>query len=183
MSQVGDMTRQTSSKTLSSSERSFQSHVALITGATRGIGLAIARSLATKGCNLIVTGRDHSALDRISRELSRLEIQVLAQPCDIRDPDSVDDLFRSLRRQFKHLDILINNAGIAHANLPVERLPFPVWKSVIEISLRGEDPPNLIRDPAKNRLVHVDVIEKLVKTGELKNHVPTIVYVKSGVVE
>src|SRR5207247_8304668 len=59
------------------------------------------------------------------------------QPCDIRDPDSVDDLFRSLRRQFKHLDILINNAGIAHANLPVERLPFPVWKSVIETNLDG----------------------------------------------
>ena len=131
------MTRQTSSKPLSRPERSLQGQAALITGATRGIGLAIARALAAKGCNLIVTGRDQSALDRISRELSRLEIQVLAQPCDIRDPDSVDGLFRSLRRQFKHLDILINNAGIAHANLPVKRLPFPVWKSVIETNLDG----------------------------------------------
>src|SRR5205807_5668130 len=131
------MRRQTSSKTLSRSERSLQGQVALITGATRGIGLAITRSLAAKGCHLIITGRDQNALVQISRELSRLEIQVLAQPCDVRDPDSVDDLFRSLRRQFKRLDILINNAGIAHANLPVERLPFPVWKSVIETNLDG----------------------------------------------
>ncbi len=109
----------------------------MITGATRGIGLALARALAAKGCNLVVAGRDQSALARISRELSRLEIQVLAQPCDVRAPDSVDDLFRSLRRRFKRLDILINNAGIAHANLPVERLPFPVWNGVIETNLHG----------------------------------------------
>jgi NAD(P)-dependent dehydrogenase (short-subunit alcohol dehydrogenase family) len=137
MSHAGDMTRQTSTKTRSRPERSLQGQVALITGATRGIGLAIARALATKGCNLVITGRDQTALGRISRELSRLEIKLLSQPCDVRAPDSVDDLFRSLRRQFKRLDILINNAGIAHANLPVERLPYPVWKSVIETNLHG----------------------------------------------
>jgi NAD(P)-dependent dehydrogenase (short-subunit alcohol dehydrogenase family) len=131
------MKRQTSTKTLSRPEKSLQGQAALITGATRGIGLAIARALAAKGCNLVVTGRDQSALARISRELSRLKIQVLALPCDVRDPDSVDDLFRSLRRQFKHLDILVNNAGVAHANLPIERLPFPFWKDVIETNLNG----------------------------------------------
>src|SRR5256885_15037302 len=119
------MKRQTSTKTLSRPEKSLQGQAALITGATRGIGLAIARALAAKGCNLVVTGRDQSALARISRELSRLKIQVLALPCDVRDPDSVDDLFRSLRRQFKHLDILVNNAGVAHANLPSNVSPFP----------------------------------------------------------
>lgn len=58
-----------------------------------------------------------------------------------------------------------------------------LWKSAIETCLKGEDPPNLIRDPAKNRLVHVDVIEKLVQKGELTDHVPRIVYVKTGIVE
>lgn len=52
-----------------------------------------------------------------------------------------------------------------------------LWKSAIEACLGGEDPPNLIRDPAKNRRVHVDVIEKLVKAGELTDHVPKIVHV------
>ena len=52
-----------------------------------------------------------------------------------------------------------------------------LWLGAIERSLRGEDPPNLIRDAAQNRLVHVDVVERLVKTGEIRNHVPSIVHV------
>jgi NAD(P)-dependent dehydrogenase (short-subunit alcohol dehydrogenase family) len=111
--------------------------VALITGATRGIGLAIAHALAAEGCTLILAARDASALTRVGRELARAKIRVLEQVCDVRDPHSVDDLFRAVRREFKQLDILINNAGIAHANLPVEKLPFPVWKSVMETNLDG----------------------------------------------
>jgi meso-butanediol dehydrogenase/(S,S)-butanediol dehydrogenase/diacetyl reductase len=110
---------------------------ALITGASRGIGLAIARALAAESCNLILTSRDEKALARISRELSRKKIRILTHPCDVRDPYSVDDLCRSIRREFRRLDILINNAGIAHANLPVEKLPFPVWKDVMATNLDG----------------------------------------------
>lgn len=115
----------------------LRAHVALITGATRGIGLAIARALAFEGADLILTGRDAAALSRVSRKLARPKIRILAHPCDVRDPHSVDALFRAARRQFKRLDILINNAGIAHANLPVEKLPFPVWKDVLETNLDG----------------------------------------------
>jgi NAD(P)-dependent dehydrogenase (short-subunit alcohol dehydrogenase family) len=111
--------------------------VALITGATRGIGLAIARALASEGCNLILTARDEKALNRLSRELASAKIRVLAHSCDVRDPHSVDAVFRAIRRQFPGLDILINNAGIAHPNLPVEKLPFPVWKDVLETNLDG----------------------------------------------
>jgi NAD(P)-dependent dehydrogenase (short-subunit alcohol dehydrogenase family) len=112
-------------------------HIALITGASRGIGLAIARALAAEGCNLILTARDESALKKISRELDSKKIRILTHACDVRDPHSVDDLFRAIRREFRRLDILINNAGISHANLPVEKLPFPVWKDVLETNLDG----------------------------------------------
>src|SRR6201997_5339993 len=115
----------------------LRSRTALITGATRGIGLAIARALAAEGCNLIVTGRDEKTLKKTSRELIRNKIRVLAQPCDVRDPHSVDALFRAIRRDFRRLDILINNAGIAHPNLPVEKLPYPVWKDVLATNLDG----------------------------------------------
>jgi len=125
----------TSSKTLKPAR--LHGQVALVTGATRGIGLAIARALAAQGCNLILTGRDESALARVSRELVRAQVRVLSQPCDVRDPHSVDALFRAVRAEFKRLDILINNAGIAHANLPLERLPYPVWKNVLETNLDG----------------------------------------------
>lgn len=115
----------------------LRSHFALVTGATRGIGLAIAGALAAEGCNLVLTGRDDSALRRISREAASAKIRVLAQQCDIRDPQSVDDLFRTIRQQCKRLDILINNAGIAHANLPIDKIPLPLWQDVIDTNLTG----------------------------------------------
>ena len=111
--------------------------VALVTGATRGIGLAIARALVAEGCDLILTGRDARRLDSLSRELARRKIHVLAHACDVRSPQSVDTLFRAVRGQFKRLDILINNAGIAHANLTVDKIPYPVWKDVIATNLDG----------------------------------------------
>jgi NAD(P)-dependent dehydrogenase (short-subunit alcohol dehydrogenase family) len=129
------VTKQTSSNT-SSSPR-LRGQVALITGATRGIGLAIARALASESCNLILTARDAPALARVSRELASAKIKILSHPCDVRDPHSVDALFRSTRQTFKRLDILINNAGIAHPNLPIEKLPLPIWKDVLDTNLTG----------------------------------------------
>lgn len=115
----------------------LQGHVALIAGASRGIGLAVARALAAERCNLVVAAREPKTLTRVSRELARRKIHILAQPCDVRDPHSIDALFRSIRRDFPRLDILFNNAGIAHANLPVDQLPYPVWKDVLATNLDG----------------------------------------------
>src|SRR5258705_3139319 len=94
------------------SEKRFAGKLALITGANRGIGLAIARALAREGCDLVITGRDSSSLVKASRELGKLGGSVLAQICDVRDPKSVDYLFTRIRRLGRRLDFLINNAGI-----------------------------------------------------------------------
>lgn len=115
----------------------LRGQTALITGASRGIGLAIARTLAGEGCNLILTSRDEKGLARISRELARKKIRIFTHPCDVRDPYAVDDLFRSIRHHFRRIDILINNAGIAHANLTVDKLPYPLWKDVLATNLDG----------------------------------------------
>ena len=111
--------------------------LALITGANRGIGLAIARALAREGCNLIITGRDERALAEARIELEKLGISVLAQSCDVRSPDSVDYLFALVRGLHKPLDILINNAGIGHRNRTVGELPYPTWMEVIDTNLNG----------------------------------------------
>src|ERR1035441_957238 len=121
-------TRQTSTKT----STALRGQVALVTGATRGIGLALARALAANSCNLILAARDEKALARISRELASAKIKVLTHPCDIRDPHDVDALFRAARRQLKRPDTLIT-----HTNRPEENLPFPVWKDVLEPNLTG----------------------------------------------
>jgi NAD(P)-dependent dehydrogenase (short-subunit alcohol dehydrogenase family) len=111
--------------------------LALITGANRGIGLAIARALAREECNLIITGRDERALAKARTQLEQLGVQVLAQSCDVRSPDSVDYLFTLVRGLHRPLDILINNAGIGHPNRAVGDLPYPTWMEVIDTNLNG----------------------------------------------
>jgi NAD(P)-dependent dehydrogenase (short-subunit alcohol dehydrogenase family) len=127
-------------------EPMLSGRLALITGANRGIGLAIARALAREGCNLIVTGRDERALARARTELDKLQseklpeklnVQVLAQSCDVRSPESVDYLFALIRGLHMPLDILINNAGIGHPNRTVGELPYPTWMEVIDTNLNG----------------------------------------------
>ena len=110
---------------------------ALITGASRGIGLAIAHALAQQGCHLILTSREEMALRKIGRELTRQKIRVLTHPCDVRDPYAVDDLFRAIRREFRRIDIVVNNAGIGHPNRTVDKLPYPLWKDVLATNLDG----------------------------------------------
>src|SRR5208282_1553079 len=111
--------------------------LALVTGANRGIGLAIARALAHEGCHLIITARDERTLSKARKELETLNVPVLAQSCDVRSPDSVDYLFAIVRGLHKPLDILINNAGIGHANRTVADLPYPTWMEVIDTNLNG----------------------------------------------
>ena len=119
------------------SEPVLSGRLALVTGANRGIGLAIARALAREGCNLIVTGRDQRALVKARTKLEKLNVQVLAQSCDVRNPDSVDYLFALIRGLHQPLDILINNAGIGHPNRTVGELPYPTWMEVIDTNLNG----------------------------------------------
>ena len=111
--------------------------LALITGANRGIGLAIARALARQGCDLVITGRDERALAKAALELDKFGVLVLAQACDVRCPDSVDYLFALVRGLRRPLDILINNAGIAHANRAIGELPYPTWCEVVDTNLTG----------------------------------------------
>jgi NAD(P)-dependent dehydrogenase (short-subunit alcohol dehydrogenase family) len=116
---------------------SLRGKVALITGANRGIGLAIARALASEGCNLIITARDEPILKKAGRELARHKVRVLPQVCDVRDPVAVKALLAAVEHQFHRLDILINNAGIAHRGQNVDKLPFESWLEVIDTNLNA----------------------------------------------
>src|SRR5579864_1205224 len=126
-----------------SSQRNLQGRAALITGASRGIGLAMAKALAHEGCRLIITGRDRKALQAADRAITKATRagapapQILAHAADVRELKSVKALFAAVKKQFRHLDILINNAGISHAMAEVERLPLDAWREVIETDLTG----------------------------------------------
>lgn len=86
---------------------------------------------------MIITGRNVPALRRLSRELGAKNVRALAHPCDVRDPEAVKALFTDIRRQFRHLDILINNAGVSHDMATADKLPLEVWNDVIATNLTG----------------------------------------------
>ena len=86
--------------------------VVVITGGSRGLGLVLARQLARHGCRLAICARDEHALDRARRDLERLGAEVLAQVCDVTDPDEVRGFISSVEARFGDIDVLINNAGI-----------------------------------------------------------------------
>jgi NAD(P)-dependent dehydrogenase (short-subunit alcohol dehydrogenase family) len=108
---------------------------ALITGASRGIGFAVAQGLANEGCNLVLAGRNQSTLSKAAKELERSKISVLPVVCDVRRPLEVEQLLAAVKSRFRRFDILINNAGAAHPNLSVEKLPVDSWMEVIETNL------------------------------------------------
>jgi NAD(P)-dependent dehydrogenase (short-subunit alcohol dehydrogenase family) len=111
--------------------------IALITGATQGIGLAIARALANQQCNVTICGRNESRLSKVADELSEQKIRVLALKCDVRDEQSVTKAISAIRKKFGSIDILVNNAGIAHASRPVSQLSPRDWNDVIATNLTG----------------------------------------------
>lgn len=111
--------------------------VVVITGASRGIGLAIASALAAEKCALVITGRNEAALKKAAGKLAKFGTSILPVVCDVSAPQAVAALFATVRRRFRRLDILVNNAGIAHAGLPVGKLPFEAWKEVIATNLTG----------------------------------------------
>ncbi len=106
--------------------------LAVVTGASRGLGLAIAEALSERGFHLILTARDQRALERLAARLPN----ATAIACEIRDPQSVAQLADLVRRR-KRLDVLINNAGIAGPSQPIASLDFEIWRQVIDTNLHG----------------------------------------------
>jgi len=132
-----------SGKGVSSSSGRLSGKVALVTGGNRGIGLAIARALVGEGCDVVVTGRDRPALAKAKEELdsiaARLNPQprVLAERCEVQRPDSVITLFATVKKRWGRLDVLVNNAGISQAMVPVAETSVELWRSVLDTNLTG----------------------------------------------
>jgi NAD(P)-dependent dehydrogenase (short-subunit alcohol dehydrogenase family) len=111
--------------------------VVVITGGSRGIGLAMARVFAKNGYAAIITGRDPKRLQDAVGELTKEQAEITAIPCDVRDPAAVEKLFQEIGKHHSTIDVLINNAGVAHALAPVDQLPIETWKEVIDTNLTG----------------------------------------------
>ena len=110
--------------------------VALITGATSGIGRATAFEFAKHGIDLILCGRRKDRLDIIKKELGS-QVNILTLNFDVRDKNQVFDAINSLPDNFKTIDILINNAGNAHGLDPIQSGSIEDWDAMIDINVKG----------------------------------------------
>jgi NAD(P)-dependent dehydrogenase (short-subunit alcohol dehydrogenase family) len=103
----------------------------LITGASRGIGLAIARALGSEGAKLILVGRNRGPLARAAAVLPGT---VLSMPADVTKPRDVKRLIAAVQKQVRRLDVLINNAGV-FTYKPFAKTTWEDWRSNIETNL------------------------------------------------
>ena len=112
--------------------------IILITGATSGFGRAIAIKFAENGYNVIITGRRKEKLDELEKELRTYEkIKVLALQFDVRNKDEVEKVIGNLPEEWKSIDILINNAGLAVGFDHIQNGNTEDWDRMIDTNVKG----------------------------------------------
>jgi len=112
--------------------------ITLITGATSGIGRSCAFIFAKNNHNLIITGRRKDRLDEISKELtSKYGINVLPLSFDIRDNEAVKEAIQSLPLEWRNINILINNAGLAVGLNTIQDGDIDDWERMIDTNVKG----------------------------------------------
>ena len=110
--------------------------VALVTGASKGIGRDLAKALANAGASVAVAARDLDALERLAFEIRSDGGEALAVELDVRDVAQIGEVFERVRTHFGSLDVLVNNAGLG-ANHPAEDITASDWDEMMDVNLRG----------------------------------------------
>jgi len=111
--------------------------VALVTGAGRGIGAAIARKLASMGATTVLCGRTQSALEATAQAIVEAGGKTEVIPCDVTVLHQLEYAATRVDSTFHRLDILVNNAGIGGFNDPLHNLPPAEWDNILNTNLRG----------------------------------------------
>jgi len=108
--------------------------IACITGASSGIGLATAKVLADVGYSLILCGRRKDRLEKLQKELTTNSMLLVF---DVKNQVAVQSAFDSLPSSWKHVDVLINNAGNAHGLEPIDQGAIADWDEMIDVNIKG----------------------------------------------
>ena len=114
----------------------LQGKTAVITGASRGIGRAIAEQLAANAANVVIAATDEAKLAEVREAMQATGAAVLAKSCDVREPESVQALVDAAQERFGRVDIAVANAGLARDNIFL-RMSEEEWAEVLEVNLTG----------------------------------------------
>jgi NAD(P)-dependent dehydrogenase (short-subunit alcohol dehydrogenase family) len=143
-------------------EADLHGQVALVTGGSRGLGLAISRELAAHGCRLVICARDATELEAARAGLERSGAEVLATACDVSDRTHVETMVAAVTRHYGQIDILVNNAGIIVVS-PVANLTHADFERVLGANFWGTLNPTLavlpgMRSRGAGRIVNITSI-------------------------
>jgi 3-oxoacyl-[acyl-carrier protein] reductase len=115
----------------------LSNQIALVTGAGRGIGAAIARKLSSLGATVVLCGRRLQTLEATAAAIRSAGGQTRVEQCDVTDLRSVQTLAASVEQAFRRLDILVNNAGVGAFSGPLHEMTPETWEKILNTNLRG----------------------------------------------
>jgi 3-oxoacyl-[acyl-carrier protein] reductase len=122
---------------LSSEPKPFAGRAAIVTGATRGIGRAIALELARHGADVAFNyAQSAAAAEELKPELESLGVRVLAAQCDVANTEAAAEMVKRVKAELGRVDFLVNNAGITRDNL-IMRMKEEDWDAVLDTNLKG----------------------------------------------
>jgi NADP-dependent 3-hydroxy acid dehydrogenase YdfG len=117
---------------------SVNAKIALVTGATAGIGEACANIYAENGFNLVITGRREERLKQLKEKLeSKFKVEVITLTFDVRDKSAVNECLNGLSANFKKVDVLINNAGLSQGMDAFQNADLNDWETMIDTNIKG----------------------------------------------
>ena len=111
--------------------------VAIVTGASRGLGKAIALGLAQAGAHLVLSSRIQSACAAVAKDVDALGKKALAVSCDMGSWSDIDTLVEKTYERFGRCDVLVNNAGVTHAAMPLSQMSESFFDEIQAINLKG----------------------------------------------
>lgn len=136
----------------------LKARTALVTGANRGIGLAIARELAKEGATVMLAGRKRPALDKVQKEIEQAGGKAQVLVVELANEKSVRGLARAVRRKVKALDVFIGNAASLGARVKLTRYPLKAWRETFRINVEAnlallQDLDSVLKKSAAPRIV------------------------------
>lgn len=114
----------------------LKGRVAVVTGASSGIGIQMAKVLASKGADIAIVARRKEKLEAVAKEIKELGVRCIPIECDITDISQVKIAVDLVKSEFGKIDILVNNAGIGNVG-PAETMTDEEWDRIIEVDLSG----------------------------------------------
>ncbi len=156
---------------LRSRERSISGDVVLITGGSRGLGLALAQKFFREGCRVAVCARDRDELERARQSFGRRGSELMTVVCDVTKRPDVERMITDVTRRFGRIDILVNNAGIIQVG-PVEATSIADYEEAMNVMFWGMVHPTLTLLPAmlgrkKGNIVNITSIGAKVSVPHL----------------